>query len=82
MLLQPVKIQANVIAHIKVTMTRDPRVTTRFVCMKQVGSKKKKTAETNGITVNFFNLSDITSGRTNVPAEELNLINVIIFSEI
>ena len=80
MLLQPVKIQANVIAHMKVTMARDPRVTTRFVSMKQVGSEKKKTAETNGITVNFFNLSDITSGRTNV--EEFNLINEIIFSEI
>ena len=78
-LLQPVKIQANVIAHIKVTMTRDPRVTIRFASMKQVGSEKKKTAETNGITVNFFKLSDITS---NVPGEEHNLINEIIFSEI
>ena len=79
MLLQPVKIQANFIAHIKVTMTRDPRVTTGFAFIKSGG---KKTAERNGITVNFFKLSDITSGRTNVPAQEHNFIYEIIFSEI
>ena len=74
MLLQPVKIQANVIAHIKVTM-RGPVV-------NQLGSRGKKTAETNGITVNFFKLSDITTGRTNVPTNADDLIDEIIFSEI
>ena len=74
MLLRPAKIQANVIAHIKVTM--------RGPFMKQVGSRGKKTAETNGITVNFFKLSDITTGRTNVPVKKDNVIDEIIFSEI
>ena len=73
MLLQPVKIQANVIAHIKVIM-RGPVV-------NQLGSREKKTAETNGITVNFFKLSDITSGRTKMPTRADNLIDEIIFSE-
>ena len=74
MLLQPVKIRANVIVHIKVII--------KGVLVDRFGSRGKKTAETNGITVNFFKLSDITSGRTNVPVKEDNLIDEIMFSEI
>ena len=80
MLLQPAKIQANVIVHMKVTMTG--------VCVNRVqwvGSMGKKTAETNyceGITVSFFKLSDITSGLTEMPAQKGNFIDEIIFSEI
>ena len=77
MLLQPVKIQANVIAHIKVIM-RCPFVEKLGI----LGGEEKKTAETNGITVNFFKLSDITTGRTNVPTHADDLIDEIIFSEI
>ena len=78
---EPVKIQANVIVHIKVTI-RDPQVTMAVVCVKQFRSSGKKTAETNGITVNFFKFSDITTGRTNVPVKKDNVIDEIIFSEI
>lgn len=79
MLLHPVKIQANVILHIKITM-RGPRVTARGLYAKQFGSRGKKTVGANGITVNFFNFLDITSGGSNVPADKL--IDEIIFSEI
>ena len=80
MLLQPVKIQANVIVHIKVTMRGHWINIGRFLI--QFGSSGKNTAETNGITVNFFKLSDITSGRTKVPQQVHNRIDEIIFSEI
>ena len=50
--------------------------------LKHFGSSGNNTAETNGITVNFFKLSGITSGRTKVPEQEHNLIDEIIFSEI
>ena len=81
MLREPVKIQANVIVHIKVTI-RDPQGTEAVFCLKRFGSSGKKTAETNGITVNFFKFSDITTGRTNVPVKKDNVIDEIIFSEI
>ena len=74
MLLQPVKIQANVIVPIKVTMTD--------VWLDRFGSMGKTTAEINGITVSFFKLSDITSGLTNLSAQKGNFIDEIIFSEI
>ena len=79
MLLQPVKIQASVIVHIKVTMTW---INMGRLFFKQFGSSGNNTAETNGITVSFFKLSDITSGLTNLPAQKNNFIDEIIFSEI
>ena len=73
MLLQPIKVQTNIIVHVKVTI--------RGLSGGWVGSKQKKIAETNGITVNFFKMSDITFGRTNVSVEEDDYLDEIIFSE-
>ena len=72
MLLQPVKIQANVIVPIKVTMTS--------ACVSRIGSRENRTAETNGITVNCIELPDfLTSGRTSV--KKHNFFDEIIFSK-
>ena len=75
MLPRPVKVQANVIVHLKVTIRGN------FFCDRH-GSGEKKTAETNCITVNFFKMSDITSGRTNVFVEKDDFFDEIIFSKI
>ena len=47
-----------------------------------VGCQPKKSAETNGIIVNFFTMSDVTSRRTIVSVEKDNLFDEIIFGEI
>ena len=44
------------------------------------GWQPKKSAETNGIIVNFFKMSE-TSSRTNVSVEEDDLFDEIIFTE-
>ena len=74
MLPQPIKVQANVIVHLKVAI-RGPR-------SNRVGSEQNKRAETNGIIVNFFKVSDIIHGRTNGSVEEDDLFDEIIFTEI
>ena len=74
MLPRPIKVQANVIVHLKVT------IGSRRCAL--CGGKQNTTAEANGVIVNFFKLSDITSGRANVSVEEDHVIDEIIFSEI
>ena len=76
MLPRPVKVKANVIVHLKVTI--------RGLSGRRLGMDPKKTAETNGITVNFFKMSDITSGRTysNMSVEKDDFFDEIIFSEV
>ena len=74
MLPRPIEVQANVIVHLKVTI--------RSIAGHEIGLQPKKSAETNGIIVNFFEMSDITSSRTNVSVEEDNLFDEVIFAEI
>ena len=74
MLPRPIKVQANVIVHLKVTM--------RGFASFDTGWQPKKSAKTNGIIVNFFTMSDVTSRRTNVSVEKDNLFDEIIFGEI
>ena len=51
------------------------------VCVNRVGSRENRTAETNGITVNFIELPDfLTSGRTSVNKDDF--FDEIIFSKI
>ena len=71
MFLQPIKLQANVIVHLKLTM--EVLGTTSF------GSVLKETTETNGITVNFLKLPKSTSGRVSVKDD---FFDEIIFSKI
>ena len=73
MLPLPIKVQANIIVHLKVTM--------RGLHGTLWGEMRNTTAETSGITVNFIKLSDIKSGLTNVSVQD-DLFNEIIFSEI
>ena len=58
MLLEPVKIQANVIVPIKVTM--------RGLCVNRVGSRENRTAETDGITVKcqFYRIARFSNLRS------------------
>ena len=71
MFLQPIKLQANVIVHLKLTMA--VLGTTSF------GSVLKETTETNGITVNFLKLPESTSGPASVKDD---FFDEIIFSKI
>ncbi len=67
----PIKVQADVVVHLKVTMTG------RENC--RIGSRGEKKVETNGITVNFFNTPGEHCGETSV---EQGQFDEIIFSEI
>ena len=74
MLPRPIKVQANAIVHLKVTI--------RGFAAHVVGLYREKSAEANGIIVNFFKMSDVTASRTNVSMEEDDLFDEIIFTEI
>ncbi len=67
----PIKVQADVVVHLKVTITG------RENC--RIGSRGGKKVETNGITVHFFNTPGEHSGETSV---EQGQFDEIIFSEI
>ena len=71
MLPVPIKVQANVVVHLKATMKGND-----ICCIGYGGEKKVKT---NGITVNFFNTPGEHSGETSV---EQGQFDEIIFSEI
>ena len=67
----PIKVQADVVVHLKATITGCEN--------SRIGSKGKKKVETNGITVNFFKTPGEHSGETSV---EQGQFDEIIFSEI
>ena len=67
----PIKVQADVVVHLKATITG------RENC--RIGSRGEKKVETNGITVHFFNTPGEHSGETSV---EQGQFDEIIFSEI
>ena len=71
MLPRPIKVQANVIVHLKVT------IKSRFSSHCQ--AIRNTTAETNGVTVNFIQLSDIKPSLANLSVKDY-LIDEIIFS--
>ena len=75
MLPRPVKVQTSVIVHLLLSI--------RCFSCSRFGLKERKTAETNGITVNFFKMSDITFGRTfKLSVGRNDFFDEIIFSEI
>jgi hypothetical protein len=72
MLPVPIKVQADVIVHLKATISTKPGS-----C--RVGSGDRKTVKVSGVIVNFFKLQDVQSGKTSV---EEGQFDEIIFSEI
>ena len=71
MLPVPIKVQANVVVHLKATITG------RDSC--RIGLEGKKKVETNGVIVNFFNTPGEHSGETSVVEGQFD---EIIFSKI
>jgi hypothetical protein len=68
----PIKVQADVIVHVKVTITGcSPR--------RSGLSSTTKTLKTNDVTINFFNIHDLHTGKTTV---EETQFKEVIFSEI
>ena len=73
MLSVPIKVQANVIVHMKATITSyRPR-------RSGSGTTKSTTVKTNGVTINFFNIQDLHTGKTTA---ERSQFDEVIFSEI
>ena len=73
MLPRPVKVQANVIVHLKVT------IKSHFSSHYQ--AIRNTTAETNGVTVKFIQLSDMKPSLANLSVMDY-LIDEIIFSKV
>ena len=70
---RPIKVQANVIVHLKVTI--------KSCFSSHCQAIQNTTAETNGVTVNFIQLSDIKPSLANLSLKDY-LIDEIIFSKI
>ncbi len=71
MLPVPINVQADVVVHLKATITG--------LCTRCTGCKGKKKVETNGLTVNFFNTPGEHFGETSVDQGQFD---EIIFSKI
>ena len=78
MLPVPIQVQANDVIQLKATITCCKNL--RFVSLKE-GIKGRKKAESNGITVNFFNTPGVRSSASDTTVEG-GQFDEIIFSEI